>query len=212
MTIPFSASADRNKEVIGDALAGWLERVSTVVEIGSGTGQHAVYLGARFPGLRWQPTDRRDNLAAIERRRADAAVPNVLAAVELDVGADGGTPDQQFDMAYSANTAHIMSLSEVEKMFSIVGQWLCAGGVFALYGPFHYAGEHTADSNLQFDRMLRQQAAHMGVRDKLLLDEFAATAGLRSIEDLEMPSNNRIVVWQRESAGTDRCHTRQRRG
>ncbi len=197
MTLPFSSSADRNKQSIGDALEHWFERASTVVEIGSGTGQHAVYFSARFASLKWCPTDRRENLAAIQQRIDEASASNIASVIELDVADGRQLPAGPFDMAYSANTAHIMSEAEVEQMFVVVGGLLGIDGIFALYGPFHYGGEHTAESNREFDRMLRQQAAHMGVRDKHRLDDFARAAGLRSLEDIEMPSNNRLVLWQR---------------
>ena len=197
MTLPFSGSADRNKQSIGDALEPWFARASTVVEIGSGTGQHAVYFSARFASLKWCPTDRRENLAAIQQRIDEASASNIASVVELDVGGATPLPAGPFDMAYSANTAHIMSEVEVEQMFAVVSGLLGIDGVFALYGPFHYSGEHIAESNREFDRMLRQQAPHMGVRDKHRLDDFARAAGLHSLEDIEMPSNNRLVLWQR---------------
>ncbi len=199
MTLPFSGSADRNKEVIGDALQPWFSTVSNILEIGSGTAQHAVYFCRRFPTLRWWPSDRADNLAVIRQRVADSGLSNVEDAFELDVADAVRSPADSFDMAYSANTAHIMRQSEVELMFRITGSLLDAEGVFALYGPFHYDGVHTAQSNLSFDQMLRQQAPHMGVRDKYVLDEFAQAAGLLPLDDIEMPSNNRLLLWRRST-------------
>ena len=199
MTLPFSASADRNKQAIGDALEPWFNGISTVVEIGSGTGQHAVYLSARFPALQWWPTDRQENLAAIRERVSGSSTSNIARPFELDVSGVVQAPVEQFDRAYSANTAHIMRLREVEQMFGVVGELLAVDGIFALYGPFHYDGIHTAPSNAEFDHMLRQQAPHMGVRDKNSLDSYALAAGLDSLDDIEMPGNNRLLLWQRRS-------------
>ncbi len=199
MTLPFSASADRNKEVIADALQPWFADVSNVLEIGSGTGQHAVYLCRRFPTLHWWPTDRSDNLAAIAQRINESGLDNIGRPFELDVSRAVPSPVEKFDMAYSTNTAHIMREIEVEQMFSIVGELLGDKGVFALYGPFHYGGVHTSQSNSSFDQMLRQQASHMGVRDKHLLDSFAQASGLQNIEDIDMPRNNRLLLWRRSA-------------
>lgn len=196
MSLPFSASADRNKTAIGDALTDVLNRVTTVLEIGSGTGQHAVYLAERFPNLQWQPTDRSENLTAIQQYIEASTCSNILPPIEIDV-ADKVSLNRQYDLAYSANTAHIMSLAEVKAMFELVSASLHAGASFALYGPFSYGGKHTSDGNRNFNEMLQQQAAHMGIRDKAELDTIALDAGLDFIDDKAMPSNNRILLWRR---------------
>lgn len=196
MSQPFSAAAERNKVVIGDALASYLHNVSAVLEIGSGTGQHAVYLAERFGSLHWQPTDRAENLTGINSRVAASGLNNIARAVEMDVE----NPQQLsslFDFAYSANTAHIMSETAVAGMYNVVANHLKPNTFFALYGPFKYRGAHTSKSNEQFDSMLRQQASHMGIRDKATLDAMAFDCGLDFIEDIAMPSNNRILVWRR---------------
>lgn len=196
MTLAFSAAAERNKNVIGDALVPYLGSARKVLEIGSGTGQHAVYLSERYPQLSWQPTDRVENVLAIDSRVAQSGLSNIQKTLVLDV-ANRGTHDQHYDVIFSANTAHIMSVSEVAAMFAVVSDLLAANGYFALYGPFKYRGQHTASSNESFDAMLQQQAAHMGIRDKADLDALAFENGLDFVEDIAMPSNNRIVVWQR---------------
>ncbi len=196
MSLPFSASADRNKTAIGDALTDVLNSVTTVLEIGSGTGQHAVYLAERFPNLQWQPTDRSENLTAIQQYIEASPCSNILPPIEIDV-ADKVSLNRQYDLAYSANTAHIMSLAEVKAMFELVSASLHTGASFALYGPFSYGGKHTSDGNRNFNEMLQQQAAHMGIRDKAELDTIALDAGLDFIDDKAMPSNNRILLWRR---------------
>ncbi len=196
MSLPFSAAADRNKVAIGDALSEHFGAVRHVLEIGSGTGQHAVYLASRFSHLQWQPTDRAENLTAISQRIAEADTNNVLAPLEVDVASDV-MPGKQYDLAYSANTAHIMSMAEVKAMFTLVSSGIHSGGCFALYGPFSYGGEHTSDGNRNFHHMLQQQAPHMGIRDKAELDAIAFDAGLDFTDDIAMPANNRILIWQR---------------
>lgn len=195
MNLPFSASADRNKQAIGDALAVYLEAADSVLELGSGTGQHAVYLAQRFPGLHWQPSDRLENLHAISQWVDSSGLANIAPPVEIDVS---GPVNHSgiYSFAFSANTAHIMSITEVAYMFRVVSARLKIGAGFALYGPFKYAGKHTSDSNHSFDAMLQQQASHMGIRDKAELDAMALDAGLDFAVDIEMPANNRILIWR----------------
>ncbi|MEM7256627.1 MAG: DUF938 domain-containing protein [Pseudomonadota bacterium] len=196
LTLAFSAAADRNKEAIGDALTPYLTRARTVLEIGSGTGQHAVYLAGRYTDLIWQPTDREENVIAINARVVQSNLPNINQTIVLDV-ADAGTVDTTYNFVFSANTAHIMSIVEVKAMFRVVAGLLRGNGYFALYGPFKYRGQHTSPGNENFDAMLQQQAAHMGIRDKADLDAMAFEYGLDFADDLAMPANNRILLWRR---------------
>ncbi len=196
MSLPFSAAADRNKEAIADALAEYLSAVSQVLEIGSGTGQHAVYFAQRYSHLQWQPTDRIENLTAITQHLEECGAENIAPPLEVDVSAGVGFPGS-YEMAYSANTAHIMSLSEVKAMFKLVSGCIQHNAHFALYGPFSYGGKHTSEGNESFHAMLQQQAAHMGIRDKAELDAIAFDVGLDFVEDIAMPANNRILIWRR---------------
>ena len=118
------------------------------------------------------------------------------APISLDVLADPW-PEQQFDAVFSANTAHIMPIKGVEAMFAGVGQVLKLGGLFLLYGPFMYDGKHTSESNHRFDRWIRAWEAHRGLRDVTWLREIAGRAGLALTEDVEMPVNNRTLVWRK---------------
>jgi len=188
----FAPAAERNKQAIGDALSDVLEVVSSVLEIGSGTGQHAVYLTSRYANLNWQPTDRADALSSIAHNVANASA-NIQSPLELDVA----TPLQlgKFDLVFSANTAHIMRVSEVEKMFAVAASHLKQGGLFVLYGPFKINDQHTAVSNARFDAQLKAGNPEQGIRDKSLLDGFAQAAGLIFSKDIEMPANNRVLMW-----------------
>ena len=192
----YSEAAERNKEAILAVLREVLPqaREFSVLEIGSGTGQHAVFLAAELPNVVWHPSDRLDNHETIERRVRQARLKNVDLPIEIDVNNFPIT--RSYDVVYTANTAHIMSFSEVEQMFAGVAQILEPGGLFVLYGPVNRDGQFTSDSNRAFDAQLRASAGHMGLRDDAELDRLAEAGGLYRIEDFDMPANNRILVWQ----------------
>ena len=197
MSLPRSPACERNKHPILEVLQIELAAAHSVLEIGSGTGQHAVFFAAALTHLVWHTSDRTEYHDGI-RAWIDAEAPgNVRAPLDLDVGA-GAWPDGPFDAVFSANTAHIMGWPEVCAMFAGVGRVLAAGGRFLLYGPFSFDGVQTSLSNVDFDRMLRQRDPASGVRDARDLDREAASAGLRRIADKEMPANNRILVWQKQ--------------
>jgi cyclopropane fatty-acyl-phospholipid synthase-like methyltransferase len=192
---PYSEASERNREPILAVLRRWLTGPSRVLEIGSGTGQHAVFFAGALPHVVWQASDRAENLPGIRQWIEAAALPNLPRAIALDVNG-GSWPKSEFDAVYSSNTAHIMSWLEVERMFPRAVAALRRGGLFFLYGPFSYGGRHTADSNARFDASLRAQAAHMGVRDFAALDACATACGFALVEDNAMPANNRLLVWR----------------
>ena len=163
-----------------------------MLEIGSGTGQHAAYFGSGLPHLRWQASDVADDLDGIREWVGDTVPP-----IELDV--DKPWPAVHADAVFSANTAHIMSWPQVERMFQGVAQLLQEGGVFALYGPFHYGGRPTSVSNARFDAMLRLRDPESGVRDFEHIRALAARCRLVFLEDNAMPANNRLLVFRKQS-------------
>lgn len=192
----WSEAAERNKEPILAVLAEVLPGKGgcEVLEIGSGTGQHAEYFAQQMPHLRWNPSDRLENLSVIEQRVRRAHLPNLAIPFELDVRQFPLV--RSYDAVYTANTAHIMSPEEVDAMFEGVAAVLEPGGLFILYGPVNRDGEFTSESNRQFDTSLRSRAGHMGLRDDRDLDRMAASVGLQRIGDYQMPANNRLLVWQ----------------
>lgn len=196
MSKQFSAACERNRDPILSILRDVLADRKTVLEIGSGTGQHAVYFGAQLPHLSWQTSDRVQNHPSIHDWLQEARLPNVLPPLALDVESDGW-PETQFDAVYSANTCHIMPWSAVQAMFAGIGRVLQAGGVVCIYGPFNYGGAFTSASNAQFDASLKAQAAHMGIRDFEAVNALAAGQGLALQADHAMPANNRLLVWRR---------------
>jgi cyclopropane fatty-acyl-phospholipid synthase-like methyltransferase len=197
MTRQYSAACERNKEPILAVLRDAFEDGGRILEIGSGTGQHAAFFGENLPQLTWQTSDLPHNHASIIDWQQEAGLPNVLAPLTLDTGSDNW-PEGPYDGVFSANTCHIMAWQEVQAMFAGVGRILRKGGVLCIYGPFNYSGKFTSMSNAQFDASLRAQAPHMGIRDFEAIDRLAAENGLRLDMDHAMPSNNRLLVWRRE--------------
>lgn len=197
---PYSESCDQNKLPILEVLREVLSPRDSVLEIGSGTGQHAVYFASQLPGLSWQPSDRGENLPGIRAWMADAGQSNVREPLELDV-LRGAWPDLTVQAVFSANTAHIMSWPAVAAMFQGVGECLDGAGRFCLYGPFSYGGHHTSPSNASFDQWLKARDPQSGVRDFDDLDRLAGKAGMELQQDYEMPVNNRILVWRRRIEG-----------
>ncbi len=196
MPKPFSEACEENKDAILAVLREVFADRTRVLEVGSGTGQHAAYLPRFLPHLRWQPSDLAGNLPGVRLWLAEAGLPNVAEPRVLDVHqADWGP--ETYDGVFSANTAHILDWFGVSALFQGVGRVLEPGGVFALYGPFSYGGEHTSESNARFDAFLKSRDPGSGVRDLDDLRPVAASAGLALERDFAMPANNRTLVWRR---------------
>ena len=165
-----------------------------MLEVGSGTGQHAVYFGAALPHLHWQTADVAEYHPGISAWLQEAALPNVVPPLALDVN-DRGWHSGRYDAVFSANTLHIMSAPEVEQFFEGVGQVLEPGGALAVYGPFNYGGRFTSESNARFDQWLKARDPASGVRDFERVDQLASQQGLMLAQDYAMPANNRMLVW-----------------
>ncbi|MGH8808361.1 MAG: DUF938 domain-containing protein [Noviherbaspirillum sp.] len=193
----FSAACERNREPIAAVLREVLTEPAQVLEIGSGTGQHAVYFGAQLPHVLWQTSDLPENHASILAWMGEARLPNVLPPLALDV-TGAGWPQGPFDAVFTANTCHILAWREVQAMFAGIGQVLHRGGLLFVYGPFNYGGHFTSESNAQFDASLKAQAPHMGIRDFEAVDALAAARGLVLVADHTMPANNRFLMWRKE--------------
>ncbi|MGA9342768.1 MAG: DUF938 domain-containing protein [Rhodanobacteraceae bacterium] len=196
---PVSPSCERNREPILAVLRRHFADRARVLEIGSGTGQHAVHFAAALPGLEWQASDRADNLPGIRAWLDEVALPNTPAPLVLDV-AHGAWPIVRYDAVFSANTLHIMSWPNVEAFFTHLPQVTSVGAKLVIYGPFNYDGHFTSSSNAAFDASLRAQAPHMGIRDFEAVDRLARAGGFELVEDVAMPANNRCLVWQSVSA------------
>lgn len=193
---PYAESADQNKAPILEVLREVFADRRRVLEIGSGTGQHAIHFARHLPHLTWLPTDLAQALPGIRFWVEEAALPNVEPPRALDVTArvwDVG----QADAVFSANTIHIISMDAVRAMFAGVGRTLETGGLFAVYGPFNYAGEYTSASNARFDEWLKARDPGSGLKDVEDLNALAGAAGMTLMRDFPMPVNNRTLVWRR---------------
>jgi cyclopropane fatty-acyl-phospholipid synthase-like methyltransferase len=197
---PFAAATERNSLPILEVIRSEFEHASTVLEIGSGTGQHAVSFGNALNHLFWQTSELIENHAGIHAWLDEEGLPNVRKPIELDVMTADVSP-QDYDAVFSANTAHIMSYEAVEKMFSLVGKTLRENGIFCLYGPFRQGGEFNTQSNADFDRSLRERNPEMGIRDLEALDKLGESGGMVRERLYAMPANNSLAVWRKRAAG-----------
>ena len=192
---PHAPSCDRNQGPILEVLKGCFSDRKQVLEVGSGTGQHAVFFAAAMPWLTWQTADRAENLQGIRLWLDEARLPNLPPPLELEAG--GPWPKGPYDAVFSSNTLHIMGWPEVQKLFAALGAVMTSGAVLAVYGPFNYGGQFTSDSNAQFDVWLKQRSAASGIRDFEAVNALAASIGLQLLADHAMPANNRTLVWKR---------------
>jgi SAM-dependent methyltransferase len=190
----------RNRDPILAILRQMLPHQGTVLEIASGSGEHALHFAANLPALMWQPSDV-DPLAlkSIAAYRAGAALPNILAPLEVNVQAPTW-PITRADAVVCINMIHISPWSASEGLFRGAGRVLPPGGVLYLYGPFQEHGRHTAPSNEVFDASLRARNPEWGVRDLDEVSELALRNGLQMIERIAMPANNFSVVFHRVTA------------
>ncbi|MEE4638027.1 MAG: DUF938 domain-containing protein [Wenzhouxiangella sp.] len=195
--LPFSPAAERNKEAIGHALGALLGQGPVrVLEIGSGTGQHAVFLTQRFPEWQWQCSDLVEQLPDLRARLAQEGVGCLPDPLELDV-LQNKWPAGPFDALFTANTLHIMSWAHTLALFDQSVGLLRPSGRLIVYGPFHDSGMHTAPSNEAFDQALKSRHPSMGVRDAIEITAQAARRGLHAEADLALPANNRILVFRK---------------
>jgi len=196
---PHAPSCDRNRDAILAVLRDHFDTRRQVLEIGSGTAQHAVYFAQALPHLTWQASDVEENLPGMRLWIDEAVLPNLPPPIHLDVR--HVWPNARFDAVFSANTLHIMGWAEVECLFARLPAVLDAVAVVAIYGPFNYDGRFTSDSNARFNEWLQERGSHMAIRDFEAVDALARSVGLTLRADLEMPANNRLLVWERQADG-----------
>jgi SAM-dependent methyltransferase len=198
MEKPCAPACERNREPILDVLRDHFGDRRAVLEIGSGTGQHAIFFAARLPHLLWQTSDRAENLPGIQAWLDEAGLPNTPPPLDLDVMR--AWPARRYDAVFSANTLHILPWAAVERLFAGLPDVLASDARVAIYGPFNYGGRFTSASNAAFDLRLKEDAPHRGIRDFAEVNRLAGLAGLELVEDRAMPSNNRCLVWRRSAA------------
>ncbi|MEH6567976.1 MAG: DUF938 domain-containing protein [Halioglobus sp.] len=196
--LPFSQACENNKTAILEKLSDIFADRKTVLEFGSGTGQHATWFAQAMPWLNWQPTDIASNLPALFPRCAAYTGSNLLAAEPLDV-TRRPWPVPVPSAVYTANSLHIMSFAAVQDLFKAMGEMAENDTVLVVYGPFNYGGTYTSDSNARFDQWLYQQHPLSAIRDFERVDELANNAGFAIEADHAMPANNRLLVWRKSA-------------
>jgi len=196
---PFSEYAERNGAPILDVLRNEFANSTKVLEIGSGTGQHAVRIAKALPFLQWQTSDLDENHDGILAWVDYSGLANLMPPLSLNV-LTSDVPAAFCDAAFSSNTAHIMSGEAVQKMFDVVGNALTDRGVFCLYGPFRQGGEFNTPSNAAFHKTLRSRDPAMGIRHLESLDDYARDNNMARARLYTMPANNHIAVWHKAAA------------
>ena len=189
---PYSESCDQNREPILAVIAPILADSSSLLEIGSGTGQHAVYFAGHLPKIRWQTSDRADSLTGIRMWLDDSNPGNVLDPLELDV-CESQWPRETYDAIFTANTLHIMGDDEMRCLFTGLGQVVSADADILIYGPFNYQGQYTSGSNQQFDQWLKSRDRRSGIKNFEEVCALAEQQGIGLVQDYAMPANNRLL-------------------
>ena len=199
MNKPVNPAAERNKAPILAVIERYLLSARSVLEIGAGSGHHALFFAAQLPHLRWQASEQGDNMLGLSLNLADAGLANLLPPLELNV-LHGPWPIAAPDAVFAANVVQCMTSPALAALFRSVGEHLAADGVFLLYGPFNRDGRYTSEGNQQLDAWARSLDADFGLRDRAALEELAARSGLGLREDHAMPANNQILVWRHQGA------------
>lgn len=192
----FSQACENNKEPILEVLRDAFEDVERVLEVGAGTGQHAVHFGKHLPHLTWVPTDRPGHLGSVEAWRMDAQLPNLAEPIGLDLFSDE-RPDGNFDAVYSANVIHITRWEATEQLVELADEILEPGGLFFLYGPFRYEDRELEPSNVGFDRWLKEQNPGYGIRTFKDVHALLEDRDFTFEDDRAMPANNRSIWWRK---------------
>ena len=192
MNKPYSESCDQNKDVILSVISPLFSALTNVLEIGSGTGQHAVYFAEKMPQLTWHTSDCLPYLDGINMWLTDAGLTNVLPPLELNVSRSQW-PQLEVDAVFTANSIHIMQQQDVVNLINGVGRLLKQKGSFVIYGPFNYNGQYTSKSNESFDQWLKQRDPLSGIKHFEEIESLANNNGMQLVTDYEMPANNRIL-------------------
>jgi Protein of unknown function (DUF938) len=198
--LPFSQACENNKSFILEVLREVFADRQKVLEIGSGTGQHACHFAQHMPWLQWQPSELPENLRYLRPRCAQFPGDNLLPEVAIDVR-ERPWPTEIPHALFSANTLHIMSFPAVREFFAALAEAASQDTVLAIYGPFNYHGTYTSASNAQFDQWLAARDPDSAIRDFEAVNALAESAGLSLRCDYAMPANNRLLVWHRNLGG-----------
>lgn len=207
----FSPSCENNRLPIVEQLRKYLADRRHVLEIGSGTGQHAVYFAPELPHLHWQTSDMLENHPSIHAWLADSEIENISVPIAFQLGLDDwpqedaleksysrekDTFPKSFDAVYSANTAHIMQKHEVKLMIELIAKHLPEDGVFCQYGPFIEAGKFSSESNESFHHRLIAEG-YGGYRAIEELQDWVSETPLKLHDVIDMPANNLMLIWKK---------------
>ena len=193
---PYSESCDQNRDPILNVILPLFAKKKHILEIGSGTGQHAVYFASQMPHLTWHTSDQQIYHQGIQQWLSEAALDNTPPPIALNVSTDTW-PSFEVDAIFSANAVHIMSWDNVIDFIKNAGHLLDSGGLLVLYGPFNYNNNYTSESNANFDQWLKQRDPKSAIRDFEAVDELAQAVDLQLKDDIPMPANNRILCWEK---------------
>lgn len=196
MTKPFSQACENNKNHILTALQPALQNAASVLEIGSGTGQHSVFFAKKLPHLQWYTSDREVNHQGIKLWHDEVQLANLHPPLLLDL--NDPWPVNKVDAIYTANTFHIVSWELITRFFAGVNQHLNQQGVVCVYGPFKYKGEFTSPSNDEFNSLLQSRDPLSGIRDFEAVEQLAVQYGLKLLSDTAMPANNQLLIFKRQ--------------
>ena len=196
MNLPYSEACEQNRDVILKVLIDYMQPGIKVLEVGSGTGQHAVYFAGSHPQIHWQTSDQAEYLPGIKAWVDDAELGNLPEPILLDVCQQW--PNSQYDLIFSANTLHIMDDIAASRFISHCHKCLKPGGNLIIYGPFNYNNAYTSESNRNFDQWLKNRDPASGIKHFEWVNQLAIESGFRLIDDFTMPANNRSLVWQLE--------------
>lgn len=197
MNKPFAPACERNRSAIFEVLKQYDIGEGRLLEIGSGTGQHAVYFASFFPLLHWVCSDLEDNHEGIKSWLKEVKLPNIHGPEKLKVGRDDFPGKRPFDYVFSANTLHIMSWKEDKALFKLLGKRLREPALVFFYGPFNYNGTYTSESNKDFDIFLKERDSQSGIRNFEDVESSMKKNGFKLLKDHEMPANNRLLVFER---------------
>ena len=194
--LPFSQACEKNKEPILKVLKEYISDQESLLEIAGGTGQHGEFFAKSFPNIVWQTSDLPDAVTDLNLRISEANLQNLPRALTLDVN-DPNWNVKKYELLFTANSLHIMSEESVENFFSRIPDALQQSALVFIYGPLKYDGKFTTESNAEFDEWLKEKDRRSGIRDFEVISELAISAGFSFVADVQMPSNNQLLVFSR---------------
>ncbi len=194
---PYAISCDRNSAPILEVLKEYLKDYKKLVEMGAGTGQHAIYMAPHFPELEWYLLDQKDRHEGIKTWLHDFPRANVKGPIEYSIG-ENDWPISDCDVVFTSNTLHIVSWEKDLQFFDDLTNALSSGGLFMAYGAFNYNGDFSSESNKKFEEWLKERDPASGIKDFEKVKAELEKRDFELVKDHEMPSNNRLLVFKKK--------------